>query len=316
MNISAFSLHNVLRREDPQLQRLLLFALSLRANKRATESEAKLQSSTEQLHSIHPFSGHLTWRALHPSHFPTLQLLSLSQQMRCSLQTTAAALFLPYTRTRAPSQRAEPRQGCNLSSDTAGAALREDVGSWSIPAGRCGGYLLLCAGLRAGPPASPAYVQLPARGDISRTAAALAPARLLITREADTVPQQTAAAYCGEKQNEGRGKKKWAQRKRKINRNGKHAVLCCANLAITTPEPKYRQNRLAHGGGRQAALHGCVREAICGAAPEPASPARPPPAACGAKREDSVSSVRVGSVSLRSPQLPCVISAAFIKPAA
>lgn len=191
--------------------------------------------------------------------------------------------------------------------------------TWAAGASQLGGvgvgYLLLCAGLRAGPPASPAYVQLPTGGDISRTAAALAPARLLITREADTVPQQTAAAYCGEKQNEGRGKK-WAQRKRKINRNGKHAVLCCANLAITTPEPKYRQNRLAHGGGRQAALHGCVREAICGAAPEPASPARPPPAACGAKREDSVSSVRVGSVSLRSPQLPCVISAAFIKPAA
>lgn len=161
MNISAFSLHNVLRREDPQLQRLLLFALSLRANKRATESEAKLQSSTEQLHSIHPFSGHLTWRALHPSHFPTLQLLSLSQQMRCSLQTTAAALFLPYTRTRAPSQRAEPRQGCNLGSDTAGAALREDVGSWSIPAGRCGGYLLLCAGLRAGPPHIPSLRSAP-----------------------------------------------------------------------------------------------------------------------------------------------------------
>lgn len=38
---------------------LLLSALSLAANKRTPESEGELQSSTEKLVSIHPFSGHL-----------------------------------------------------------------------------------------------------------------------------------------------------------------------------------------------------------------------------------------------------------------
>lgn len=52
----------------------------------------------------------------------------------------------------------------------------------------------------------------------------LAPARLLITRKADTVSQQTAFGYCREEQNEGK-KKNGLIRENQPERK-KHVALC------------------------------------------------------------------------------------------
>lgn len=79
---------------------------------------------------------------------------------------------------------------------------------------------------------------------------ALAPARLLITRKADTDSQQTAFAYCREKQNEGKRKNGLI---RENQPEGKKKQNHCANLTVTMLEPKIlgKKNRLVHRGSRQ-----------------------------------------------------------------
>lgn len=105
-----------------------------------------------------------------------------------------------------------------------GAVFQENAGSLNSPAEMYPGYSLLLRQAPRGSPcpaqpenipsspapspcrSTPAYCQLQTGSVSSKTTVALAPARLLIMRRADTVSQQTAFTYCGEKQNEGKRK--------------------------------------------------------------------------------------------------------------
>lgn len=98
---------------------------------------------------------------------------------------------------------------------------------------------------------TPAYCQLQTGSVISKMTVALAPARLLIMRKADTVSQQTAFMYCREKQNEGKRKNGLI---RENQRREKHIVLCKPyhnNAGAQNNEKKKNKNRLVHRGGRQ-----------------------------------------------------------------
>lgn len=108
---------------------------------------------------------------------------------------------------------------------------------------------------------TPAPCQLQTGGVISKMTVALAPARLLIMRKADTDSQQTAFAYCRGKQNEGKRKNGLIRENQLEGRS--HVVLCKPDTA-TMLEPKILgKNRLVHRGSRQCSTN--VEERWCAA---------------------------------------------------